>query len=67
MSFLPRELRALWSRRPRPPAWVIDAVVVAVVLAGHSAPFLVTARDMNPGQGWTLPQFPPVLGQALSL
>ncbi|MET0136122.1 MAG: histidine kinase [Kibdelosporangium sp.] len=58
---------ALFGLLRRVPPAVVDAAIVLVVLAAHSAPFLVTTRTADPVAGWTLAQYLPVLGQAVPL
>ncbi|MER6988443.1 histidine kinase [Saccharopolyspora hirsuta] len=57
----------LTGRLRRIPPSLVDAGIALVVLAAHSAPFLVTTRPADPATGWTLAQYLPVLGQALPL
>ncbi|MDP9846275.1 sensor histidine kinase [Streptosporangium lutulentum] len=51
----------------RVPPLAADIAIALVVLAAHSAPFLLTTRAADPVTGYTLSQYLPVLGQALPL
>ncbi|MFC7644730.1 hypothetical protein ACFQX6_31615 [Streptosporangium lutulentum] len=52
---------------PSCPPLAADIAIALVVLAAHSAPFLLTTRAADPVTGYTLSQYLPVLGQALPL
>ncbi|MFG2071203.1 sensor histidine kinase [Nonomuraea maritima] len=60
MSYVVRLVRQV-------PQGVADLAIALAVLVMHSAPFLLTVRSADPGTGYTLAQYLPVLGQALPL
>ncbi|MFI6298601.1 sensor histidine kinase [Nonomuraea sp. NPDC050790] len=55
------------SALSRIPARVVDLTIALLVLAAHSAPFMLTIREHEPVTGYTLGQYLPALGMALPL
>ncbi|GAA3440991.1 sensor histidine kinase [Planomonospora venezuelensis] len=60
MSAITRSIRRI-------PPLAADLATALVVLAAHSAPFVLTVREADPVTGYTLGQYLPVLGLALPL